>query len=353
MKNKDWKKCIIPADSDVREAVRILNEGAMQIGLVVDADHKLLGVLTDGDFRRAILLGVLVTDPVLTIMNKNPTVVFLGDSKEKASHLMKAKQIHQIPVVDESGRVHNIYTIDNLYPEETFDNEIVLMVGGLGSRLKNLTKDCPKPLLKVGGRPLLETIILKLKEQGFYKFVFCVNYLSDQLKNYFADGSQFGLQIRYVEENKRLGTAGALRLADLDFKKTAIVMNGDILTNLDFKHFLQFHKDGDFTATMAVRRIESQIPYGVIQINQTQVVSMVEKPIQPYLINAGIYCFNPQAFEQIPQDQYYDMNQFISALLAVDKKIGAFPINEYWIDIGKMEDYERANLEFQNHFKID
>lgn len=353
MKSKDWKKCIVGSTSSLREAVRVLNEGALQIALVVDQDNKLKGVLTDGDFRRAVLAGISIDASVINVMNPQPTVLRLGEPKEKALQLMKAKEIHQIPVVDELGRVHNVYTIDNLYKSEAKENEVVLMAGGLGSRLKDLTKDTPKPLLKVGGRPLIETMVLNLKEQGFVKFVFCVNYLSEQLKEYFGDGSSLGVQIRYVEERKRLGTAGALRITDIDSKHPVIVMNGDILTNLDFNQFLQFHRNEQHSATMAVRRFESQIPYGVIEMDNSKIISMQEKPVNSYFINAGIYCFNPEVFKSIPQDEYFDMNQFFTSLLAAKEKVGAFPVSDYWIDIGHLDDYERANLDFPIHFKSE
>ncbi len=175
--------------------------------------------------------------------------------------------------------------------------------------------------------------------------------MSDQLQNYFGDGSQLGVRIRYVHEQKRMGTAGALRMAEISADKPVIVMNGDILTNLDFKHFLQFHKDGGHSATMAVRMMESRIPYGVVEISDTQVVAMQEKPVRPYLINAGIYCFNAESLQAIPYDEYYDMNQLINSLLEKKCRVGAFPINEYWIDIGQAEDYEKANLEYSYHFE--
>lgn len=352
-KTKDWKKCIVNSVMSLRASVQVLNEGAMQIALVVDENNILKGVLTDGDFRRAVLDGVSVDAPVSQVMNANPITIRLGESKDKALQLMKAKEIHQIPVLDEHGRVHNVYTIDNLYKSESKENEIVLMAGGLGSRLKGLTKDTPKPLLKVGGRPLVETTVLNLKEQGFWKFVLCVNYLSGQLKDYFGDGSSLGVHIRYVEERKRLGTAGALRIADIDLSLPVFVMNADVLTSLDFNQFLQFHKDGKYLATMAVRKYESQIPYGVIEIDNSKIISMQEKPVNSCFINAGIYCFNAEVFKDIPQDEYFDMNQFFTGLISSKKKVGAFPVNDYWIDIGHLEDYERANLDFPVHFRSE
>ncbi len=352
MEDKEWKKCLVGSKVSLMEAMKVLNEGAMQIALVVEENGRLQGVVTDGDVRRALLQGLSVNDSVLKVMNSSPTVVQLGESREKVLQLMKAKQIHQIPVVDGAGLVRDLYTIDNLYRSDKKENEVVLMAGGLGSRLKDLTKDCPKPLLNVGGRPLIETTILNLREQGFYKFVFCVNYLSDRLKSHFGDGHEWGVQIRYVEERVRLGTAGALRIAEINLEQPVIVMNGDILTSLDFNQLLRFHRDGGNVATMAVRQFESQIPYGVIEIDDASVISMREKPVSSHYINAGIYCFNPDVISHIPQNDYFDMNNFFEKLLENQQKIGAFPVRDYWIDIGHLEDYERANLDFPVHFKV-
>lgn len=348
---KDWKLCLVRASVSLVEAVKVMNEAALQIALIVDENEILVGVLTDGDFRRAMLEGISINSNVQKVMNSQPITLKFGQTKEEALKIMKSKKIHQLPVVDQKGKLLKLYTIESIFEEDRKENEVILMAGGLGSRLKDLTKDCPKPLLNVGGKPLLETTILNLKQNGFYKFCFCVNHLSDRLKEYFGNGENLGVQIRYVDEPKRLGTAGALKISEVTSNDPVIVMNGDILTNLKFSQLLDFHENGSFDATMAIRQFEIQVPYGVIETNGPDVIGIQEKPIQSHFINAGVYVFNPKMFDLIPKDEYFDMNNFFDEMMSQKKKIGAFPIHEYWIDIGHTQDYEKANIEFSSYFK--
>jgi NDP-sugar pyrophosphorylase family protein len=220
------------------------------------------------------------------------------------------------------------------------------MAGGLGTRLRPLTDDIPKPLLKVGNKPILETIIRNFAEHGFVNITISLNYKGDMIKDYFGDGSDFGVNIDYVEENKRLGTAGALSLLKENPHEPFFVMNGDLLTDVNFSHLLDFHSFGNSTATMCVREYEYQVPYGVIQTKDSDITSIVEKPIQKFFVNAGIYVLSPSVFNDIPENEFFDMPTLFNILIEKQKKVSSFPIHEYWLDIGRMSDFEQAQSEY-------
>lgn len=345
------EKCFASKDASIIEVIEIIDKGCLQTALVVDEERVLLGIVTDGDIRRAIIKKIDLKSSVAEIMNAHPIFVYEGQTKDEIRNLMSKKIVHQVPVLDVRGRVVDLVSFAELLGSYKYDNTVVLMVGGLGTRLKHLTKDCPKPLLKVGNKPILETILESFIEKGFYNFVFSVNYKADMIEEYFGDGSKFGVHIRYVKEKERLGTAGALGLLNEKYEKPLIVMNGDILTRVDFSVLLNYHLSENAVATMAVREYVTQVPYGVIEMEDNQIVSMKEKPQETHLVNAGIYILNPEIVSEIPENMYLDMPKLFESLIIEGRKTVAFPIREYWLDIGKMDDFERAQVDYFTFIK--
>lgn len=338
------------SDSTIREALKIIDSGAMQIAIVVDQDNRLVGTLTDGDIRRGLLNNLGLDDCIESIIFKTPTIAILSDTKEEILKKALAKKLHQIPIVDEDNRVIGIKEIEELVKPHTKQNRVVLMVGGLGTRLHPLTENTPKPMLKVGNKPILQTIVEKFAEYGFVNIVMCVNYKSHIIEDYFGDGSAFGVNIEYVLEEQRMGTAGALSLLRSVPNEPFFVMNGDLLTNINFEHLLDYHTSQNALATMGVREYDFQVPYGVVNINEGKITSIIEKPVHKFFVSAGIYMLSPETLNMIPKNEFYDMPTLFEKLISLNKSTVSFPIHEYWLDIGRMEEYERANNEYHGVF---
>ncbi len=347
---RDIEKIKLTNNSTIKEALQIIDSGAIKIAVVVDSNNKLLGTLTDGDIRRAILNGKVLNSTVESIYFKNPTSVSVNESEKSIINLCKTKTIHQIPIVDRDGKVVGIRTIDDLLKVKTYTNKVVLMAGGLGTRLRPLTNKVPKPLLVVGGKPIIETIIESFVKVGFKNFILSVNYKSEMFEEYFGDGSKFGVNIEYIHEDKRLGTAGALSLMKKKLNEDFFVMNGDLLTNANFEQLLRFHHENKADATMCVREYDFQVPYGVVDIMDSKILSISEKPIYKYFVNAGIYMLSPKVLDHIPNDEFYDMPTFFEKLIDMNNSVISFPLREYWLDIGKMEEFKRANREYDEVF---
>lgn len=347
---KTWKSLLVRPEVTILQGLKILDEGAKQIVLVVDQNDVLLGTVTDGDVRRGILKGLSFEAPITEIMNRNPVVAFRGDERDVVLAQMTTRNLRQIPIVDEQRRLIDIVFLEQYLKSERKDNWVVLMAGGLGSRLGVLTKDCPKPLLKVGNRPILEIILNSFITYGFHRFYISVNYKADMIMEYFGNGEKWGVEIRYLLEDKRLGTAGALSLMPEKPDEPFIVMNGDLLTKVNFSHALQFHMEEDACATMCVREYEYQVPYGVVKVDQHRLYGIEEKPVQRFFISGGIYILDPEAIDYIPANQFYDMPTLFEALIEKRRTTSAFPIREYWLDIGRMDDFNRANGEYAEIF---
>lgn len=344
--NPELNKILITPKTPILQAMRIIDNNAIQITLVVDKVGRLCGTVTDGDIRRGILRGISLDEPVMLIMNSKPTFVSNKDKPEKVIALMRHKRIHHMPVVDADGRVVKLEVLDDLLQVRIRENIVVLMAGGLGTRLRPLTDDCPKPLLQVGDKPLLETIITNFIDYGFRTFYIAVNYKADMIENYFSDGARWGADIRYLREQKRLGTAGALGMLPVVPDKPLIIMNGDLLTQVNFPQLLDFHDNCGADATMCVREYSYQVPFGVVSVNNNRLVDIKEKPVQSFFVSAGIYVLNPAVLNLIEKDTYLDMPSLFSSMIGQDWKTVAFPIREYWTDVGHMKDFERANGEF-------
>ncbi len=345
-----WKQSLVRGSTTIRDTIRTIDASAMQIALVVDEASRLVGTVTDGDVRRAILRGDSLEEPVESIMNSQPTTATINESSESIFLLMRQKQLHQIPIIDDEGRLVSVEIIDELLQPASKANPVVIMAGGLGSRLSPLTDDCPKPMLRVGNKPILETILESFIEFGFHRFHFSVNYRADVVKEYFGDGSAWNVGIRYIEENQRLGTAGALSLLDPAPQLPLIVMNGDLLTKINFQHLLDFHSGHNAVATMCVREYEQQIPYGMVSVDGHRLVGIKEKPAQKFFVNAGIYVLNPGAFEYLPRASAIDMPDLFSRIVEDGRPASVFPLREYWLDIGRFDDLERARNEYEGRF---
>jgi dTDP-glucose pyrophosphorylase len=347
---KNIENIKLTVDSTIKEALQIIDNGAVKFAIVVDKDGKLIGTMTDGDIRRAILDGKTLGDTIENIYFKEPTIVTVNHTKEEIINLCTSKKIYQIPVVDNEGRVVSIDLLDELLKPEIHPNKVVLMVGGLGTRLRPLTETTPKPMLHVGGKPILQTIVEKFVSYGFVNIVMCVGYKSNIIQDFFGDGSKFGAHIEYVLEDKRMGTAGALSLLETKPIEPFFVMNGDLLTNVNFEHLLEFHTANNAMATMCVREYDFQVPYGVVNVKDGKILSIEEKPVHKFFVSAGIYMLSPDCISHIPENEFYDMPTLFEKLIAMNENTVSFPLREYWLDIGRMEEYEKANQEYHEVF---
>jgi dTDP-glucose pyrophosphorylase len=347
---KNIQNIKLTINATIKEALQIIDGGAMQIALIVDEKEKLLGTLTDGDIRRGLLNGLDLNSSIEPIIFKTPTIAKISDTKEEILNLALSKKLHQIPIVDDNGKILGIQEIEELIKPKGKTNKVILMVGGLGTRLRPLTENTPKPMLKVGNKPILQTIVEKFAEYGYVNIVMCVNYKSQIIQDYFGDGSSFGVNIEYILEEQRMGTAGALSLLNEKPTESFFVMNGDLLTNVNFEHLHKYHINNEAIATMCVREYDFQVPYGVVNLNQNKILSIEEKPIHKFFVSAGIYMLSLEAISYIPQDQFYDMPTLFEQLIKGNKVCVSFPLREYWLDIGKIEDYQRANREYDEVF---
>lgn len=346
----DFRDLIISPHASIFDAIGQLEASSRQIVLVVDAEDHLLGTVTDGDIRRAILREVALTDPIEQVMNTAPVTAALGASPESLLTLMHSRGIHQLPVVDAAGRLVGLERVDDLIGQPTCDNWVVLMAGGEGTRLRPLTVNTPKPLLTIGTKPLLETILENCIAAGFCRFFLSVNYLADKVREHFGDGSKWDVRIEYLAETDFLGTAGSLTLLPEPPTLPVLVMNGDVLTKLNLRHLLDFHRQSEAQATLCVRDYAFQIPYGVVNVDEERVVAFEEKPVRRFLVNAGIYVLDPETVSRIPLGQRYDMPTLLEGLRESGEDVSAFPIREYWIDIGQHGDFEKAQRDFSEIF---
>ena len=347
---KNIKNIKLKQNATIKEALGIIDSGAMQIALVVDDNDKLLGTLTDGDIRRGILRGLDLDSSIETIVFKEPAIAKISSTKEEILKIALSKKLHQIPIVDDNGIVLDLKEIEELVEPKIKTNRVILMVGGLGTRLRPLTQDTPKPMLKVGNKPILQTIVEKFAEYGFVNITMCVNFNASIIRDYFGDGKEFGVNIDYVLEQKRMGTAGALSLLKERPSEPFFVMNGDLLTNVNFEHIFNYHTLHKATATMCVREYDYEVPYGVVKMNDNKITAIAEKPVQKFFVSAGIYMLSPEILDLIPQDEFYDMPTLFEKAIAQDKNVISFPIHEYWIDIGRLEEYQKANEEYAKIF---
>lgn len=345
--NQRWQKALLEPSASVMNAVKIINESAMKTALVVDEGGRLMGILTDGDIRRAILEGRSLEDKVTTILNRNPIIGRVGSSRHERVNMMQSKQLISLPILDDSDRIVGLDLLADILTGEKKDNPIFLMAGGAGTRLKPLTDSCPKPLLHVGGKPILENIIERFSELGFQNIYLSVHYLKHQIHEHFEDGSKWNVNIKYLVEDQPLGTAGALSLLPESTRDLPmIVMNADLLTKVNFDQLLEFHAESNAVATVAVREYDFQVPYGVLKHKKGRVTEIVEKPVHQFFVNAGMYVLDPVVFRSVPKNQYLDMPNLLNRFIVESQSVAMFPLHEYWLDIGQLNDFERAQRDF-------
>ncbi len=347
---KNIEKLLLKKDVSIKEAMQTIDNGTFKIALVVDDNMYLLGTLTDGDIRRAILKGLTLESSISNIYHKNPIKGTTNSSRSELLKLAETHKILRIPIINNEGKLIALDTLEELAYTRKKPNKVVLMVGGLGTRLRPLTNTVPKPMLQVGGKPILETIVKKFVDNGFTNIVMCVNYKSEIIKDHFGTGEKFGITIEYVHEDKRMGTAGALTLLKDKPTEPFFVMNGDLLTDVNFESLLDYHTINKSMATMCVREYDFQVPFGVVNLEGHDIKSIVEKPVHRFFVSAGIYMLAPEAIDIIPENEFYDMPTLFEKLIENERNIISFPLSEYWLDIGRIEEYEKANNEYHGVF---
>jgi dTDP-glucose pyrophosphorylase len=343
-----WRKAILPTNAIIEQAIRNLSEVSVRIVLVTNEAGVLEGTLSDGDIRRGLLKGLDLNSPIAGIIRHNPLVVPPELGRELVMQLMVANKIQQIPVVDECRHVVGLHLWDEISTTPTRSNLMVIMAGGLGTRLHPHTENCPKPLLPVGGKPMLEHIINRAKQEGINHFVLAIHYLGHMIEAHFGNGERLGVQIDYLREETPLGTAGALRLLNPLPDAPFLVTNGDVITDIRYGELLDFHTRHAASATMAVRVHEWQHPFGVVKIQGVEIVGFEEKPIARSHINAGVYALEPEALCVLSADAHCDMPTLFERLQAKAKRAVAYPMHEPWLDVGGPLDLQLANNQGQS-----
>ena len=336
----------IKSDSTIYQALKIINNGSMKIAVVVNNEELVIGIVSDGDIRRALLNEFNLDSSIEFIITKNPTKVKIGTAKDEIIKIANSKRVNQILIVDDCDKVVGIEDVQDLITLDIKTKKVVLMVGGLGKRLRPLTESTPKPMLIINNKPILQIIIEQFRNYGYKDIIMCLNYKSNIIKDFFGDGSDFGVNIEYVIESKRLGTAGALSLLKSTITDSFFVMNGDIITSLNFEHLENFHLNKKSMATMCVKQYDFEIPYGVVNIVDEKIKSIEEKPLKSFSVNAGIYILNPETLEYIPNDKFFDMPMLFKLLISKNHTVNSFQLRQHWIDIGDINEYNKANQKF-------
>jgi dTDP-glucose pyrophosphorylase len=346
---KHWRTVAVRPDTTLQQAIGTLDQGGLGIVLVTDANDVLLGTVTDGDVRRALLRHRTMSTLVSEIMCATPQVADLTWSREKLLAVMESTRLLQLPVVDATRRVLAIETLHDMLERRRLDNPVFLMAGGFGKRLYPLTQDCPKPMLKVGDKPILELILQGFVDAGFHRFYISTHYLPEVIRNHFGDGTRWNVSIQYVHEDTPLGTGGALGLLPHDeIKLPLLLMNGDLLTRVDYRSLLDFHECHEGSATLCVREYEQQIPYGVIQSDGHRITQIVEKPTQRCFISAGMYMLSPELVRSVAPGERIDMPALLEREIVAGRDVNMFPVHEYWLDIGRIDDFQLAQQEVLN-----
>lgn len=346
----NWKKIILRPVDSMEHAIKVMDDEALKMIIVSDIENRLLGTITDGDIRRALIKHLDMNTPISKIMFTNPTYCIEGFSDDKILTLMKKKNVLQIPIVDKDLKVIGLKTINGIMGDKNilngkFDNPVLIMAGGLGKRLLPITEETPKPLIKLGGKPIIENILIQLIDSGFSNFFISTNYKANKFKEYFKDGSDWGIKIDYLYEEKPLGTAGAISLLPDNITKPLLIINGDILTKVNYETMFSYHEDANADATVCVRKQDFQIPYGVIEAENNFISNIDEKPIKTFFVNAGIYIVNPPLLRKVNKNEYTDMPNFLTEQIKNNFKISMFPLHEYWLDIGNHENLKKAEVD--------
>lgn len=338
----------VSSDAPIIRAIETINNNDARIALVVNDHGQLIGSITDGDVRRGLLKGCTLESPAKDIMHTNPYVMPASSTRQELIGGMRAQQVKQMPLVEADGTLKGIAIYDMLsgFGRVPRSNPVVIMAGGKGRRLLPITQDIPKPMVEVGGKPMLEHIIRQFVSQGFSEFHIAVNYLAHMIEDYFDDGSRFKCRIHYIHEPEFLGTAGALSLISPTFREPFILINGDILTSVDFCDLLDYHETSSSMATVCARAHRMEVPYGVIQLKDGMMEAIVEKPVYEDLVSAGIYALSPQTLAYVPKKKATDMPGLLQLLVKDNKKVAVFPMREDWVDVGRHDDLEQAKRSF-------
>lgn len=354
MNSGQLHQLVVRRVTSLREVMACINRNSCGLALILDADGRLIRTLTDGDIRRAVLAGISLDatagellDRRDVVPTRDPVTARAGTPRAELLHIMHERTIHHLPLLDEAGRVTGVALLDDLVAAADLPMQAVVMAGGFGSRLTPLTDEVPKPMLHVGDKPILEHIVGQLQQAGIRRVSFTTHYRPEAIEEHFGGGENFGLEIAYVNEDQPLGTAGALSLLG-PCEEPMLVMNGDILTRVDFRAMLAFHREHGADLTVGVRQYDMSVPYGVVRCEGTAVRAIEEKPVVNFLVNAGIYLIGPAAHRSIPSSQRFDMTDLIAKLTAEGRSVAAFPIVEYWLDIGRHGDYSQAQQDFKS-----
>jgi dTDP-glucose pyrophosphorylase/predicted transcriptional regulator len=342
---KNWKESILTVSATVRDVIESLDRSCNKIVMIVDGEGKLEGTISDGDIRRSLLKGSGLNSSIESILHRNALVVRSDIGHSQVMKLMALNRVQQIPIVDKNYLIIGLHVLADLVVPARCSSIMVIMAGGVGKRLLPHTENCPKPLLKVNGKPMLEYILDRAKSEGFEDFIISVGYLGEMIEDYFKNGEDLGVRIRYVREDSPLGTAGSLSLIREELSVAPfIVTNGDVITDIRYGDLLQFHIDQGATATMAVRLHEWRNPFGVVKTKGIDIVSFEEKPIHQSNVNAGVYAINPDSLKFLKDGEPCDMPVFFEALKSRSKRVIAYGVHENWQDVGRPEDLLNAQL---------
>jgi dTDP-glucose pyrophosphorylase len=342
----NYKDTLVPLGSSIKDAISTINQSNAQLALVVDPESVLHGIVTDGDIRRAILAGIQLDAEVSEIMTRNPFSLSEGSSRKDVLFLMQREVIHHVPILDIKNRVVDLYVLDDFFKKRSLINPVIIMAGGKGERLGSLTKNCPKPMLEVNGKPILETILEKCIDAGLSNFYFSVNYLKEKIIDHFGLGEKWGVNISYLEEEEPLGTCGSLKLLPNDLADDLLVLNGDVLTDLEYERLMTYHQKSRNAMTVCTRSHRVRIPFAVMTSSGAKLERFVEKPMYDFQVNAGVYILNSSLIEKIPS-KFYNMTDLVDDLLDSKSDVGVFPIHENWKDIGNPIDFREAVQSFQ------
>ena len=336
---------LVDQSDSLKNVIGIIDKNACQVSIVVDSLRRLQGLITDGDIRRSILRGASLDSKAIEIMNPAPLVSRSSSTEAQLQTLMVESDLRQIPVVDDDGIVIGLATLGPTTKPGISTTPVVLMAGGKGQRLFPMTKDVPKPMLPVGGTPIIGLILERIRGQGFRDVRISVNYLAESIEAYVGDGSRFGLEVSYIHEQKPLGTAGALGSLQGSMYEPFIVMNADLLTSVNLTELVNFHSSRGVIATLGVREHVVEIPFGVVSVDEVFVTELREKPLHRSLVSAGIYCLEPESLEHLTPDDYCDMPNLLTLLISSGESVAAFPIHEDWLDVGRPEDLNLARTQ--------
>lgn len=341
--SQSWRTTLVPLGATIQQAITSLEVSGLQIVLAVSDDNKLAGTLTDGDIRRAFLKGMTLGSSIDKFIHRAPLVAPPDFGRDVVLQLMRANKVHQLPVIDQDGKVVGLHVWDSIITPSSLENRMVIMAGGRGTRMRPHTESCPKPMLEVGGKPMLEQIIERAKADGFHNFIISLHYLGHMIEEYFGDGGKWGIHIEYLREDSPLGTAGCLSLLENRPDLPFIVTNGDVLTDISYRDMLDFHISHHASATMAVRQHELQNQFGVVKIRGIEIVGFEEKPLYRSHINAGIYVLTPRVLDELERGQHCDMPTLFDKIRDGGERTIVFPMHEPWLDVGRPADLKLAN----------